>query len=93
MHHLAGSVQGIKMQKDRITLSVCVNATGSYKLKLVVIHTAKRPRDFGKIWQPDEFVDYFANQKAWMTMQAGPKANLCHCNAQIALTQHGHSGV
>lgn len=38
------------MQKDRITLSVCVNATGTDKLKLLVIHTAKRPRDFGKTW-------------------------------------------
>ena len=65
-----GSVQGIKMQKDRITLCVCVNATGTDRLKLVVIHTAKRPRDFGKTWQPSDVVDYFSNTKAWMTMQA-----------------------
>jgi len=75
--HLAGSVQGMKMQKDRITISVCVNATGTDKLKLVIIHTAKRPRDFGKTWQPAEHVNYFANTKAWMTMQACFVANFC----------------
>ena len=81
-----GRVQGLKMQKDRITLSVCVNVPGSDKLKLIVIHTAERPRDFRKTWQPDEFVDYFANQKAWVTMHAGPTASSCHFNAQIVLT-------
>ena len=49
------------MQKDRITLSMCVNATGTDKLKLV-IHTAKRPRDFGRTWQPTEFVHCIITQ-------------------------------
>lgn len=64
---------------------MCVNATGTDKLKLVVIHTAKRPRDFGRTWQPTEFVDYFANTKAWMTMQACPLDFAASCNARIAL--------
>ena len=67
---LEGSVQGIKMQKDRITLSVCVNAIGTDRLKLGGNQRGKRPRDFGKTWQPCDFVDYFSNTKAWMTMQA-----------------------
>ncbi|KAL0035937.1 hypothetical protein WJX77_008310 [Trebouxia sp. C0004] len=66
---VAGTVQGMKMQKDRITVAVCVNATGTDRMKLIVIHTAKRPRDFGKTWQASDFVDYFNNTKAWMNMQ------------------------
>ena len=58
------------MQKDRITLAVTVNATGTDKLKLIVIHTATRPRDFGNTWQPNDHVDYFKSSKAWMNMQA-----------------------
>lgn len=61
------------MQKDRITIAVCVNATGSDRLKLLVIYTAKRPRDFGKTWQASDFVDYFDNKKAWMNMKACAK--------------------
>lgn len=64
-----GTVQGMKMQKDRIIVAVCVNATGTDRMKLIVIHTAKRPRDFGKTWQASDFVDYFNNTKAWMNMQ------------------------
>ena len=52
--------------------SVCAQAyaTGTDKLKLIVIHTAKRPRDFGNTWQPNEHVDYFQSGKAWMNMKA-----------------------
>ena len=53
-------------EKDRITPALCVNASGTDRLKLIVIHTAKRPRDFGSTWQPSELVDYFNNNKAWM---------------------------
>ena len=56
------------MQKDRITLGVCTNATGTDRLKLVVIHTAAKPRDFGNLWKPSDHVDYFHNRKAWMTI-------------------------
>ena len=56
---VAGTVQGMIIQKDRITVAVCVNATGTDRMKLIVIHIAKRPRDFGKTWQASDFVDYF----------------------------------
>ena len=85
MRNHAGGVQGVKMHKDRITISVCVNATGNDRLKLVVIHTAKRPRDFGRVWQPSEFVDYFSNTKAWMTMQA------CFCMCSKLSSQSSSS--
>lgn len=45
----------------------CTNATGTDRLKLVVIHTAAKPRDFGNLWKPSDHVDYFNNKKAWMT--------------------------
>lgn len=93
---MAGSVQGMKMQKDCIMVSVCVNATGTDRLKLVMIHTAKRPRDFGRVWQPLEHVDYFANTKAWMTMQAssqGSRTCSLHELAQFSTTQHMTSGL
>lgn len=66
------------MQKDRIIVAVCVNATGTDRMKLIVIHTAKRPRDFGKTWQASDFVDYFNNTKAWMNMQAGAMLLVAH---------------
>ncbi|KAK9841678.1 hypothetical protein WJX74_009921 [Apatococcus lobatus] len=61
-----GPVHGKKMQKERITLGFAVNATGSDKIKPVVIGTAKRPRAFGKTWQPSKLVDYFFNSTACM---------------------------
>ena len=70
----------MKMQKDRITLALCVNASGTDRLKLIVIHTAKRPRDFGSTWQPSELVDYFNNKKAWMNMQANTALSQLLCS-------------
>ena len=63
-HYYAGSVRGTKMQKDCITLGVCTNATGTDRLKLVVTHTAAKPRDFGNLWKPSDHVDYFNNRRA-----------------------------
>ena len=63
----AGPVQGKKMQKERVTLALTTNATGTDKLKPVVIGTAKRPRAFGRTWQPSELVDYYNSSNAWMT--------------------------
>lgn len=71
------------MQKDRITLAVCVNAIGTARLKLGVIHTAKRPRDFGKVWQPSDHVNYFHNTKAWMAMQAGSLSWTCMTTSAV----------
>ena len=52
-------MQGKKMQKERIVLALTTNATGTDKLKPVVIGTTKRPRAFGRTWQPSELVDYY----------------------------------
>ena len=67
------------MQKDRITLAVCVNAIGTARLKL----GAKRLGDFGKVWQPSDHVDYFHNTKAWMAMQAGSLSWTCMTTSAV----------
>ena len=63
-----GSVSGNKLSKERLTVALCVNATGSYKCKPLVIGKAKKPQCFGNLWKPDDYVRWYNNIKAWMTM-------------------------
>ncbi|CAF0988202.1 unnamed protein product [Brachionus calyciflorus] len=60
------AVNGIKSSKDRLSIGVCSNADGSEKCRLVVIDKFKKPRCFGN-FDPNNIVNYYANQKAWMT--------------------------
>ncbi len=60
-------MRGGKFDKARITIGNCCNATGTDLLKLCVIGTAKRPRAFGRTWQPTSYVHYYFNKSAWMT--------------------------
>lgn len=62
------SVSGKKESKERITLGVCCNASGTDKAKLVFISKFARPLCFGKLFDPNNTVHYYNNQKAWMTM-------------------------
>lgn len=55
-----------KLQKDRITIGFCLNATGEEKLKLVVVYKSKSPRCFGG-WNPESLVHYHYNNHARMT--------------------------
>ena len=56
---------GGKVSKERITILVCSNMTGSDKLPLLAIGKFKKPRCFqGVSYLP---VDYEANRTAWMT--------------------------
>ena len=61
------SVSGSKESKERLTVGVCCNASGKDKVKLVVISKFARPRCFGKVFDPNNVVHYYNNQKAWMT--------------------------
>jgi hypothetical protein len=46
------------------------NASGTQKMNMLVIGTAKRPRCFGKSWQPaDHNIFYEYNKTAWMDGQ------------------------
>ena len=57
---------GTKNSKDRITILFCVNASGTDKLKPLVIGKSLKPRCF-KNFEPSRYVNYDANKKAWMT--------------------------
>ncbi|XP_049316861.1 tigger transposable element-derived protein 4-like, partial [Bactrocera dorsalis] len=58
---------GGKNSKERITVMVASNMSGSEKLKLLVIGKSKNPRCFKGIKSLD--VDYEYNKKAWMTSE------------------------
>lgn len=62
-----GPTKGKKKSKDRITVALCSNADGSHKLKPLVIAKAKKPRCFGRDYDPNIYVTYRWNKKAWMT--------------------------
>lgn len=55
---------GGKYGKERITIVVGANMSGTEKLKLFVIGKAKKPRCFKGIKSLP--VDYRSNKKAWM---------------------------
>jgi hypothetical protein len=44
---------GLKLAKDRVTVVLCTNASGTHKLKPLVIGSAKKPRCFGNDWVPE----------------------------------------
>jgi hypothetical protein len=59
--------KGMKVAKDRITAMLCCNATGTDKMDLLIIGTAKQPRCFGKTWKPAyAHIIYEYNKSAWM---------------------------
>lgn len=58
---------GGKLSKERITILVAANMSGTEKRKLLVIGKSKNPRCFKNIKQLP--VTYKANKSAWMTSQ------------------------
>lgn len=64
--HKIEAISGSKKAKDRITVLVCANMTGTEKRNLLVIGKSKSPRCFRG---PDTKlrVNYEANANAWMT--------------------------
>ena len=61
-------VKGKKIDKERIIVGLCVNVTGRDKMLPVhvVIGKSKRPRCFGKTFDPNLLLHYYYNTKAWM---------------------------
>lgn len=57
---------GFKMQKERITVLVCANASGNHRLPLLVIGKAKRPRCFKGVNMDALPVRYCGQKSAWM---------------------------
>src|SRR3990167_5090602 len=60
-------IEGLKMDKRRITVALTANADGSHKLPLFFIGKAKSPRCFGKKTGASLGFQYANNAKAWMT--------------------------
>ena len=58
--------KGFKKPKERVTLMVCVNATGSIKFPLVFIHKSKNPMCFKNIDKEKLPVHYYAQRILWM---------------------------
>ena len=54
-------VKGRKLQKERVTLALAINSTGTHKLKLLINYTSKLARCFGR-WQPHEYVRWYSNK-------------------------------
>lgn len=62
------SVPGYKASKDRITILFGGNASGTHRLKPLVINKSLNPRCFGKNFKKSTLPVYWrANKKAWMT--------------------------
>ncbi|GBB93980.1 hypothetical protein RclHR1_02270004 [Rhizophagus clarus] len=61
-----GLLSEIKKSKNRVTLLLIFNATGSIKLFALFIHKYQIPRDLIDINKSKLSIDYFWNKKAWM---------------------------
>ncbi|KAG0439476.1 Tigger transposable element-derived protein 6 [Dictyocoela muelleri] len=60
-------VNGRKKSKERITIGLCVNSTGSEKITPLVIGKSAKPRALKNINLKNLGIDYYSNKCAWMT--------------------------
>lgn len=60
------SARGFKISKKRVTLLATVNASGDFRLPLVVIHKYINPRALKHCNLETLPVDYYGQKKAWM---------------------------
>ena len=58
--------KNFKKAKDRVSLMACANATGTCKLPLVLIHTAKKPRCFAHMNMDQLPLSYCHQKNSWM---------------------------
>lgn len=63
------SAAGRKKSKDRVTLNLCSNASGTIKLPVHLIGKAKRPRCFKDVNMKLLPVKYTNQKNAWMTAE------------------------
>lgn len=62
-------VSGRKLQKERLTLMVCANASGTHALKLLVVGKSKYPRAFKNVKVESLPVTYKSQSRAWVTKE------------------------
>ena len=58
---------GQKVDKERVSVLIVINYTGSYKRKLWIIGKNKNPRCFKNINMKNLGIIYKSNKSAWMT--------------------------
>ncbi|UYV82992.1 hypothetical protein LAZ67_22001648 [Cordylochernes scorpioides] len=58
--------RGVKRMKQRITVLLCCNSTGTDKRRLLIIGKSAKPRCF-RNFSPHFYCTYTSNSKAWMT--------------------------
>ncbi|GFU02706.1 tigger transposable element-derived protein 1 [Nephila pilipes] len=65
------SLPGHKAMKDRLTLDLCANAIGDFKIKPLLVYHSEKPRAFKayKVMKEKLQVLWRANSKAWVTCQ------------------------
>jgi hypothetical protein len=66
VHQAEASAPGRKMSKERITFMPCCNASGTHKMRLLVLGKSQKPRAFGSEPLP---VTYKGQKKAWITKE------------------------
>ena len=64
-------VSGTKKVLDRLTVLFCCNVTGTERMRLVMLGTMQRARDWGAVtsetaWHPAKYVTWIKAPKAWM---------------------------
>ncbi|KAG7169142.1 Tigger transposable element-derived protein 1-like 38, partial [Homarus americanus] len=62
----ASKIRGQKLQKERITVLFTTNASGTCKLKLSVIHTARKPHAYKSMDMTKLNVHWLIARKVWM---------------------------
>jgi hypothetical protein len=60
-------LNGKKKDKERLTIALCCNGSGTHKLAPLVIGKYAKPRCFKNVNVDNLGVMYKANKKAWMT--------------------------
>ena len=55
---------GFKVVKDRFTVMMCCNATGTHRLPLLIVYKARRPHCYGH--QDMSKLDVCWNKAAWV---------------------------
>ncbi|GFT53968.1 tigger transposable element-derived protein 1 [Nephila pilipes] len=65
------SLPGHKAMKDRLTLALCANAIGDFKIKPLLVYHSENPRAFKayKVMKEKLRVMCRANSKAWVILQ------------------------
>ncbi|UYV79359.1 hypothetical protein LAZ67_17002284 [Cordylochernes scorpioides] len=64
--HKDENCRGVKRMKQRITVLLCCNSTGTDKRRLLIIGKSANPRCF-RNFSPHFYCTYTSNSKAWMT--------------------------